>query len=83
MKTLTQVKDEVAEEMHNCTFKQAYLLVSVLKYDEMLNEVVKRYATEAIKADRESLIRDGWAHSHAVGLIITKSQIRVREIELP
>lgn len=79
MKTLEQIKDEVANELHKCTFKQAYLLVSVLKYDEIINEVVKRYAQQACEDLRERIAENATMNYHC-GHFKTNTQTRYQQI---
>lgn len=51
MKNLTDIKNEVAFEKENCKWNCLFM-VDQWNYSD---EVAKRYATEAIKADREKV----------------------------
>lgn len=55
MKTLAQIKDEVAIKRHNCTFIQSYLLISVLKYDDLINEAMELYLQQTVDMYKECL----------------------------
>lgn len=88
MKTLEEIKDEVAFEKENCKWNCLFM-VDQWNYSE---EVAKRYATEAIKADRERVAEnaktkyvrydDPKANFHGED-VVDKESILNLPIELP
>lgn len=53
MKTLSEIKNEVAKEMYSCTFLQSLNFLPEGHVIEMMDEVAKRYAEEALKEAAE------------------------------
>lgn len=55
MKTISEIKDEVALEKYDCHFKLAFACMDKNKMDYFMNEVAKRYAEEALKECHEKV----------------------------
>lgn len=67
MKTLQEIKDEVAQEHTYTDYREFYELTrkvdtntQMFIMDAIVNKVSKAYALEAIKADRERVAKDAY-----------------------
>lgn len=83
MKTLTEIKNEVANDKYDCTFLQACTFMRIEDTEDFMNEVTKRYATEAIKADRERTTHAATEKYKETGMTNTASNVKEIILNLP
>lgn len=49
MKTINEIKDEVARQLYDCSFSQATTFMHKFDIQTVMEEVAKRYAKEVLK----------------------------------
>ena len=72
MKTLREIKNELAKEGYNCTFMQAVTFLDKTALAIFMDNAAKRYAEEALREAASKCIEDGnpmSAKYHIINLI--------------
>ena len=88
MKTLIDIKNEVAKDKYDCTFQQACTFMRIEDTEDFMNVVAKRYAKKCCEDLRERIVDkattacdcDVW---NCEGESVDKNSIMNVEIILP
>lgn len=63
MKTLKQIKDELAERYYQSTFSQAKVFVPVWQLIDLMDECAKLYAEQAIEECTTVTEKESWLYN--------------------